>query len=115
MRKFIKMLFGYQNGRRTKPIFWQPKKRSTYVVSFTPVSRLVSIDERAGKANEIKQPNIDQTGNTAFGRIVAFFRSLFSLLRSRLFRFRSSYYSPYFKNGLISSKKLSRLTIFWRT
>jgi len=90
MRKFIKMLFGYQNGRRTKPIFWQPKKRSTYVVSFTPVSRLVSIDERAGKSKQDKQSNIDQTGNTAFGRIVAFFRSLFSLLRSRLFRFRSS-------------------------
>jgi len=90
MRKLLSMSYGYQNGRRTKPKFWQQKKRFSHVMSFTPVSRFVSIDERAGKAKQNKQSNIHQTSNTAFGRIVAFFRSFFSLLRSRVFHLRRS-------------------------
>jgi len=90
MRKLLKMSFGYQNGRRTKPKFWQPKKRSAHVVSFTPSICPVHFDKGAGKANENKQSNIDQTSNTTFGRIVAFFRSFISLLRTRFFRFRGT-------------------------
>jgi len=90
MRKLLKMSFGYQNSRRTKPKFWQQKKRPVHVVSFTPSIRPIHFDQRAGKANENKQSNINQASNTTFGRIVAFFRSLISLLRTRVFRFRGT-------------------------
>lgn len=115
MRKLSKMSFGYQNSRRTKPKFWQSKKNTgIHVVSFTPTHSLVAHTARGRKIPQFNPYDTNKTRNNFIGRIIAYLRSAFSLLRTRFFGVRSTLHSHCFSLVLtIHSADVYKFAVLW--